>query len=145
VSADFQTAVQLYRDRNYGEAAAAFADLARDEPDPGRAAVLHADAGRRAPSRGEAIWHPPRRACSPRPGRRREPVALVGEGSSEAAHQRRCASCRCAETDALAAAPWAWRCCRWRRAVRCPRGACCPGGHRAAGGRCRVVAGLAQA
>lgn len=94
MSADFDTAVQLYRDHHYGEAAAAFAELARDEPDPGRAAVLHADAGTaaaRAESWGEAVWQLRKaRLLAPR-----DPIAaanlarvraVLGEGSSEAAH-----------------------------------------------------------
>jgi len=91
---DFPSALQLYRDRQYDEAAAAFAELAATEPDPGRAAVLHADAGTaaaRAEQWGEAVWQL-RRARQLAP---REPLAatnldrvraLLGEGESEAAH-----------------------------------------------------------
>jgi hypothetical protein len=94
VSADFDSALQLYRDQHYGEAAAAFADLARDEPDAGRAAVLHADAGTaaaRAESWGEAVWHLRKaRLLAPRDAIATENLervrAVLGEGNSEAAH-----------------------------------------------------------
>ncbi|HEX5010460.1 MAG TPA: SH3 domain-containing protein [Planctomycetota bacterium] len=94
MSADFDAALQLYRDQHYGEAAAAFADLARDEPDASRAAVLHADAGTaaaRAESWGEAVWHLRKaRLLEPRDAVAAVNLARVravlGEGSSEAAH-----------------------------------------------------------
>ena len=56
----FERAVAAYRDRRYPAALESFAALAAEEPDPGRRAVLHANAGTaaaRAHQLGEAIWH----------------------------------------------------------------------------------------
>jgi len=56
----FDDAVAAYRGQRYEEALAAFAGLAQSEPDPGRAALLHANAGTaaaRADQWGEAAWH----------------------------------------------------------------------------------------
>jgi hypothetical protein len=91
---DLQAAVQLYRDRHFDEAATAFAALAAAEPDAGRAAVLHADAGTaaaRASSLGEAVWHLERaRQLAPRDALAASNLsrvrALLGQGESEAAH-----------------------------------------------------------
>lgn len=60
MSASLDDAVALYRAQDYAGALAAFAGLAREEPDAGRAAVLHANAGTaaaRAGQWGEAVWH----------------------------------------------------------------------------------------
>jgi len=91
---DFAGAVTAYRDGRYAEAATDFDALARREPDRGRAAVLHANAGTaaaRAERWGEASWQL-HRALELAP---RDPVAAsnlrrlreqLGEGETEAQH-----------------------------------------------------------
>jgi Bacterial SH3 domain len=94
VSPDLDAALQLYRDRHYDEAASAFAALARAEPDAGRAAVLHANAGTaaaRAESWGEAVWQLRRaRQLAPRDETAAVNLARVqaiaGDGASGEAH-----------------------------------------------------------
>ena len=89
---DLQGALQLYREQQYPEAARAFDALARAEPDPGRAAVLHTDAGTaaaRAEDWGEAIWQLQRaRLLAPRDAVAAENLqrvnAMLSEGTTEA-------------------------------------------------------------
>ena len=60
MSTGLDAAVALYRGQDYAGALVAFAELARTQPDPGRAAVLHANAGTAAAHAGqwgEAVWH----------------------------------------------------------------------------------------
>ncbi|RKY20215.1 MAG: hypothetical protein DRQ55_08455 [Planctomycetota bacterium] len=55
-----RAAVEAYRERRYAAAWRGFAVLASAEPDQGRRAVLHANAGTaaaRAEAFGEAVWH----------------------------------------------------------------------------------------
>src|SRR5262249_46143210 len=93
-SADLDAALRLYRGRHYDEGAAAFAGLAQSEPDAGRAAVLHANAGTaaaRAEQWGEAVWHLRRaRLLVPRDDVAATNLAriraVLGEGTSEATH-----------------------------------------------------------
>jgi len=59
-AAGFDEAVAAYKAHDYEAALAAFAQLAAQETDVGRAALLHANAGTaaaRAGSWGEAVWH----------------------------------------------------------------------------------------
>lgn len=73
---DFAGAVRAYRERRYVEAGLAFGRLAQAEPDAGRRAVLHANAGTalaRAKRLGEAAWQL-RLALSEDP---RDPVAAA--------------------------------------------------------------------
>ena len=94
MSPELDAALQLYRDRHYDEAASAFAGLARAEADPGRAAVLHANAGTaaaRAEHWGEAVWQLRRaRLLAPRDAVAATNLArvraILGETSSEATH-----------------------------------------------------------
>jgi len=91
---DFEAALQLYRDHHYPEAAAAFSALAAAEADPGRAAVLHADAGTaaaRSEQWGEALWQLNRaRLLAPRDAVAAENLERVSvmakHGQSEAEH-----------------------------------------------------------
>ncbi len=90
---DLPGAVQAYRDGHWAESTVRFAELARAEADPARAAVLHCNAGTaaaRAENWGEAVWHL-RRALHLAPRDETARVNLVrvteltGKGQSESA------------------------------------------------------------
>jgi hypothetical protein len=91
---DLPSAVAAYREARYSQAAQAFADLALQEHDAVRAAILHANAGTaaaRAGQLGEAVWQlRMARNLLPRDettARNLERVReLLGQGETEARH-----------------------------------------------------------